>query len=89
MILLFILGISIIQLVLYVINNKYKTKFPNYIILLIILGCNFFVFPSLFYPEPRTDGINCGMPILAIAIAFWVFGTIAGIVTHFIGKLIR
>jgi hypothetical protein len=40
------------------------------------------VFPKFFYPEPSTDGINCGMPILGITFGFWIFGTIAGIATH-------
>lgn len=80
---LFIIGISLVQFALY----KYKTKLPNFVILLILLICYFFIFPKLFYPEPRTDGINCGMPILGITFVFWIFETIAGIMTHIIWKL--
>ncbi|MCF6297698.1 MAG: hypothetical protein L3J08_06900 [Flavobacteriaceae bacterium] len=87
MILLFILGISFVQFALYYINSKYKNKLPNFIILLILLICYFFVFPRFFYPEPRTDGINCGMPILGITFGFWIFGTIAGITTHIIWRI--
>ena len=87
MILLFIIAISLVQFGLYYLNNKYKTKLPNFIILLTLLICYFFVFPKFFYPEPRTDGINCGMPILGITLGFWIFGTIAGIATHIIWKI--
>ena len=87
MILLFITGISLLQLFLYYLNDKYKTKLSNFIILLIILIGYLFVFPQFFYPEPRKDGINCGMPILAITLAFWIFGTFAGVTTHLIWKI--
>jgi hypothetical protein len=49
-----------------------------------LLICYFLVFPKFFYPKPRTDGINCGMPALGITLGFWIFGTIAGITTHII-----
>lgn len=87
MILLYIFGISLIQFGLYYLNKKYKAKLPNFVILLILLVCYFFVFPKFFYPESVTGGINCGMPILGITLGFWIFGTIAGITTHFIWKL--
>lgn len=84
MILLVIIGISLIQFSLYYLNTKYKTKLPKLIILFTFLICYFFVFPEFFYPEPRTDGINCGMSSLGIILGFWVIGTIAGITTHII-----
>ncbi|MDT0648416.1 hypothetical protein RM545_17120 [Zunongwangia sp. F260] len=83
MILLFIIAISFVQFGLYYLNRKYKTKLPNFVILVIILICYFFVFPGFFYPEPKTDGINCGLPIFGITFAFWIFGTIAALITHF------
>ena len=89
MILLFIFGISLIQLGLYYLKSKYGKKVPDFLILLIFLICYFLVIPRFFYPEPRTDGINCGMPVLGITLGFWIFGTIAGIVTHLIWKLIK
>jgi Na+-driven multidrug efflux pump len=87
MILIFIIGISLVQFGLYYLNEKQKTKFPSFIILAVLLICCFFVFPRFFYPEPDPDGINCGMPILGITLGFWIFGTIAGIVTHVVWKL--
>jgi hypothetical protein len=87
MILIFIIGISFAQFGLYYLNEKSKTKAPTFIILSILLICNLFVFPRIFYPEPNPDGLNCGMPILGITLGFWIFGTIAGIVTHVVWKL--
>ncbi|PCJ95363.1 MAG: hypothetical protein COA50_09155 [Flavobacteriaceae bacterium] len=87
MILFFLIVISLLQFALYFLNNKYKNKVPDFVIFLLVLACYFFIFPRLFYPEPRTDGINCGMPILGIILGFWIFGTIAGIATHLIWKL--
>ncbi len=87
MILLFIFGISIIQFGVYFLIDKYKINLPNFLILLIILIGYFFAFPRLFYPEPRTDRINCGIPLLGITLGFWIFGTIAGVATQMIWKL--
>lgn len=89
MILLFIIGISLIQFGLYYLNNTYKTKIPSLVILLAVLICYFFVFPKLFYPKPSINRINCGMPIFAITLSFWFFGTITGITTHIIWKLFK
>ncbi len=87
MILLFIFGVSLIQIGLYYLNDKYKTGIPNFLILLVLLLGNFFVFPKLFYPEPRTDGIHCGMPILGILFAFWTFGTITLVAIHIFWRI--
>lgn len=88
MILLFILGISFIQFTLYYLNTRFKTKLPNFILLLVFLICYIFIFPQFFYPEPRANGINCGLPVFAVTFTFWVFGTIAGLTTHIIWELI-
>jgi|13_taG_2_1085334.scaffolds.fasta_scaffold10944_4 hypothetical protein len=87
MILLFIIGISLIQFRLYYLNVKYGTKVPNYILLFGILACHYFVFPELFYPDTKTIRINCGLPIFGINIAFWTLGTIAVSLTHIIWTL--
>ena len=84
MILFFIIGISLIQFGLYYLNIKYRTKLPNFILLFGILACHYFVFPELFYPDTKTIRINCGLPIFGINIAFWILGTIAVFLTHFV-----
>lgn len=84
MILLFIIFISFVRLLLYYFIEKYSLKFPKPILLVLVLIGYYFVFPQYFMPEPKGDGINCGMPAMGILLGFWVFGTIAGIATHII-----
>ncbi|WP_435261848.1 hypothetical protein [Tenacibaculum sp. nBUS_03] len=84
-----LIGISFVQFGLYYLNRKYGQKIPEFLILLTFLICYFLVIPRFFYPEPRPDGINCGMPVLGITLGFWIFGTIAGIATHIIWKIIK
>lgn len=87
MILLLFSVISIIQLTLYYLKRKFIDKIPDLIIPTLMIICCFFVFPRFFYPEPRTDGINCAMPILGITLGFWFFGTISTAATHLIWVL--
>lgn len=88
MIILLIAGISLVQLALYYISHRMNWKFPDFLILVLFLLFYYAILPRFFYPEPSPDGINCGMPILGITMAFWVLGTIAGVLTHFLWKLI-
>ncbi len=87
MILLFIFGISLIQFALYYFNRKYKTKLHSIIILFGILANYYFILPELFYPEPKIIRINCGLPILGVNLAFWIFGTIAALGIHIVWVL--
>ena len=82
MILLLILIISLVQLTCYYLIYRYQIKVPNFIILLLVLIGYYLIFPQFFFPEPRKDGINCGMPALGITLAFWVFGTIGALSSH-------
>ena len=85
MILILIFSISTLQFLLYYLNyRKIKKEFLSTIILFGILACYYFILPKMFYPEPRTDGINCGLPILGLTFAFWIFGSIAALITHII-----
>jgi len=76
--------VSFIQILLYYAIKKYNLKFPKTILLILVLIGYYFVFPQYFMPEPRVDVINCGMPTMAVLLSFWVFGTIAGLVTHIV-----
>ncbi|CAL2103654.1 conserved hypothetical protein [Tenacibaculum sp. 190130A14a] len=89
MIIPLLIGFSLIQLGLYHLNRKYGQKVPELLILLTFLVCYFLVIPRFFYPDPRPDGINCAMPTLGITLAFWIFGTIAGFLTHAIWIIIK
>lgn len=89
MILLFILIISLVQLTCYYLTYRYKIKIPGFVFLVLVLIGYYFIFPHFFYPEPRTDGINCGMPILGITLGFWIFGTIGALSSHIIWIFIK
>ena len=89
MILLFILIISLVQFTCYYLIYRYKIKIPNFVILILVLIGYYFIFPQFFYPEPRTDGINCGMPIFGITLGFWIFGTIGAFGSHILWILIK
>ncbi len=88
MILLVFAGTSLLQLALYFLSYRMKWKFPDFLILVIFLVLYYVALPQFFYPEPRPSGVNCGMPVLAITMAFWIIGTIAAVLTHFLWKLI-
>ena len=84
MILVFIIAISILQLISYYLLDRYKIKIPSYVILIIVLVGHLFVFPQFFYPELNPEGVNCGLPILGITLAFWFFGIISAAFAHII-----
>lgn len=82
MILKVIIAVSIIQIVFYAIADWKTLKYGRTIIFTTILIGHFFLLPKLFYPKPEPDGINCGMPILGITLAFWVIGGLTSIIIH-------
>jgi len=46
-----------------------------------------FVFPELFSPK-LPEGPKCGMPVMAVYIAFWIIGGLSAIVVHSIYFLV-
>jgi hypothetical protein len=48
-----------------------------------------FIFPPYFFPVIEDDGIRCGMPLLGVTLAFWIFGIPATILTHVTYLLIK
>jgi len=82
MILPLIILISIFQTGLYLLSDKINLKHGKIIVFLSVLMGHFFVFPRFFHPDPDPNGINCGLPILGITLAFWILGGGATIVVH-------
>jgi len=74
--------ISIFQVCLYLASEKTGFRYGKAITLLVVLTGYFFVFPRFFYPEPKPNGMNCGLPLVAVTLAFWVFGGGAAIFVH-------
>ncbi len=84
MILLCIIFVSFLQLLLYYLIDKHKLKFPKILIFVLVLIGYYVVFPQYFMPSPKINHINCGMPTLGVFLGFWIFGTIAALMTHII-----
>lgn len=89
MILIFIILISIVQILCYLVIDSFKIRNGKNLLLTAILLGHFFLFPHYFSPEYDTDRVNCAMPILGITLGFWVLGGGLAVVTHFIYYLIR
>ncbi|WP_422090476.1 hypothetical protein [Tenacibaculum ovolyticum] len=94
MLYLLFFGGSLIQFSLYYFKKKMidlssinkEIYIPDFLIFLLFIILYNFVFPRFFYPN-QEDNIKCGMPILAIHLAFLFFGSISTIVTHILWKL--
>lgn len=87
MILYLILCISICQIGMYLISRKLGWKYGRNITFFVLIIGYLFVLPRFFYPELDPEGINCGMPILGINLAFLVIGGGAAILVHLISYL--
>src|SRR5690349_10193669 len=81
MILLMILFVSFFQVVLYLLLDRTTVKKLKVFVLLLLLACHLFVFPKLFYPK-LPPGAVCGMPIVGVILAFWIFGSLITTLTH-------
>ncbi len=84
MILLFIISVSFLQFLIYLLFEKLKVRIPIILIFLLILGGHYFIFPDFFYPEKTETIKNCGLPILGILLIFWMFGTFMTLITHIV-----
>ena len=55
-----------------------------------LVGALYFLWvysPPHFYPEPSPDGVNCGMPVLGVNMAFWFIGGFFVFITHLVSSL--
>lgn len=84
MILKVIAAVSILQGIAY----KFNIRYASIVILFSVLALHLFFLPKLFYPKLDPGGVKCGMPILGITLAFWIFGSLAASVTHIFGRLV-
>ncbi|HEY0744186.1 MAG TPA: hypothetical protein VGD40_22120 [Chryseosolibacter sp.] len=82
MILLVIIAVSLVQAMLNLAFTRFNVRIGRIIVLLVVLCGHVFFLPKFFYPKPDPDGVNCGMPIVGITLAFWVLGVIAATLTH-------
>ena len=73
MLLIFFFIISIIQFFTYKILYKSRFKYADVVALFIFFIANVFFLPQFFFPDKKLD---CGLPVMSIYFAFWIFGTI-------------
>ena len=67
-------------------NNLSKWK---YLLLAIGLILDFFVLPDYFMPEYKEGELRCGMPVLGLYLAFWIFGGGSIILTHIVYLIVK
>jgi hypothetical protein len=85
-----LLNILITQLMAYFIFDKNKITHGRSITFLLILCIYLFLLPYIFYPNIKVErGYVCGLPIVAMFMAFWGFGCGLTLLTHLIYGFIR
>lgn len=79
----FIIIFFLIQVIGYIILDKFNLKKLKYLLLIILLIVYIFYLPNYFYPKNPNNKPICGMPILAINLTFWIIGCGSTLLTHF------
>lgn len=80
--------VSLIHGLINLIAYSFEMKWIRYITLVWVLIAYFFILPPYFYPQINPARAKCGMPIFAINMGFWFFGTCAAIFTHIFSSTI-
>lgn len=78
-----IIMMLVVQILGYLLLDKYGFKKWKYLVFGLILILHFFVFPDFFIPKYKEGEFRCGMPIMAIYLAFWIIGGGLTIIFHF------
>lgn len=79
----------IIQVIGYILLDKYNLSNWKYLLLATGLILDFFVLPDYFMPEYKEGEFRCGMPALGITLAFWIFGGGLIVSTHIVYVFVR
>jgi hypothetical protein len=74
----------VIQVIGYILLDKYNLSKWKYLVLGIILILNVFILPDYFIPHNPNHKPICGMPAMGITLAFWIIGGGTTLVTHFV-----
>ena len=76
--------IAMLQYLGYLIIDRKEIRFPKWLLLILLLLGQLFVFPQLIIWGYGLGGNECGMPILALHLFFLLLGGSLNIVTHFL-----
>lgn len=81
----------VVQLLAYIYLDRKKLSRWKYVLLIVLLILNCFVFPEFYYPEvvPGREGMTCGLSIVPIYLAFILFGGGGAVLLYLIYWLIR
>lgn len=80
---------AVLQLGLYYTMGRRNFPFDRTFVFLSILAGHVFIFPRFFYQNPATNcEVHCGLPILGITFAFWIFGGMTTIIIHLICSVV-
>lgn len=75
-----IILILFLQIIIYLLLDKFRLRIWKHVVFLLIIIGYFFVIPPYYYPKSKDGVAMCGMPAFAITFTFWLLG---GIVTLF------
>jgi hypothetical protein len=79
----------LVQLISYLLIDKYNAPKWKYLIFGLIMVGYIFIIPSFFFPDNPNNEPQCGMPLLGITLAFWILGCGTVIITHVFYLLIK
>jgi hypothetical protein len=90
MVLFWIILATISQVLLYKAVDKWGA-FVQYLIFIAVLTCHLWIFPQYFMTQiPEINkGVRCGIPLVYIFGAFWIFGVGAACLAHLSYYLIK
>jgi len=83
-----ILLVSLTHGLINLIAYTFGLRWVRYITLVWVLIAYFFILPPYFDPEMDEEKAKCGLPLFAITMGFWIFGTCAAIFTHIFSSTI-
>lgn len=83
MLLLFFLLLALLQIISYMLMDKYHVLYGRTMVLIVLLGGHLLIFPALPDARPATgEGPDCGLVTAARYLVFWILGGGSSLLTH-------
>lgn len=84
-----VLIMLVLQIVGYILLDKYKLSGCKYLILGVIIALHIFVLPGIYIQDNTNHEPRCLMPEMAYTFIYWVIGVGSNLLTHVLYILIR